>query len=113
MRALRVRVAIGVAVALMAAALAAIALRAFEGGWGQSDGSNAEQQAPSGAPPGADADEFRSCLEEQGVEAPEGPPGDRREGFNDSDFRRALGACREFLPEGGPPGQGAASDRGP
>jgi len=106
-RALRVRVAIGVAVALMAAALAAIALGAFEGGRGQSDGSNGEQQAPRGPPPGADADEFRSCLEEQGVEAPEGPPsGDPQERLNDSDFRRALEACREYLPEGGPAGQG-------
>jgi hypothetical protein len=54
-------------------------------------------QAPGGAAP-EELDEFRSCLEEEGVEPPSGgvaPSGDDLEALQD-----AFEKCREHLPDG-------------
>jgi hypothetical protein len=56
---------------------------------------------PGGAPPGAvpeELDEFRACLEDQGVELPvpgEEPPA------NTDELQEAVESCQEHLPEGG------------
>jgi hypothetical protein len=51
--------------------------------------------------------EFRSCMRENGLDLPEAPatagppPGIDQ---NDPEVQRAVRACRDLLPEGGPPG---------
>jgi hypothetical protein len=55
-----------------------------------------EAQAPGGPTP-EDLEDFRDCLEDEGVEPPapgEAPSGDLEE------FQNAVESCREFLPEG-------------
>ena len=56
--------------------------------------------SPGGAPPGAvpeELDEFRACLEAEGVELP--VPGERPPA-NSDELQDAVESCQEHLPEG-------------
>jgi hypothetical protein len=57
--------------------------------------------SPGGAPPGTvpeELDEFRACLEDEGVELP--VPGEEPPADSDA-LQAAVETCREHLPEGG------------
>jgi hypothetical protein len=53
--------------------------------------------APSGAVP-EELNDFRQCLEDQGVELP--TPGDRPPA-NSDELQDAVESCQEYLPQGG------------
>ena len=80
------------------------ALEAARGGLGlgtaSAPGAGGDDGANDGSRPGgADAglDQFRACLEKQGVTPPE--RGQQRPAQPDGDLRAAFEACRQYLPE--------------
>jgi hypothetical protein len=95
-----------VGICVAATAAMAIALVIVLAG-GDDDPAPAERAAPfvfgggpaegSGAAP-EELDEFRACLEDQGVEVPE--PGAAPSGGDVEEMQEAFEACRELLPEG-------------
>ena len=68
----------------------------------------APQGAPQGAPQLTDEQRqafaaFQSCLREHGGSMPSGPPAGGAPQLDDA-TRKAMEACRDKLPSGGPPG---------
>lgn len=111
------------AAALFAVAAAVVIAALLFGGCGGSDsrrtsfdqgqgapGSFAPGAGPGGANP-AQLQRFTSCLKKQGVDMPEpgsgppsgGPPSGGGQPLNSPKARKALQACRQYLPQGGPP----------
>jgi hypothetical protein len=92
---------VGVSVAATVAMAVALAI-VLAGGDDDPDPDRTAPLAisPGGAPPGAvpeELDEFRACLEDQGVELPvpgEEPPA------NSNELQDAVESCQEYLPEG-------------
>ena len=77
-------------------------------GAGGDDGTNDGARAPGGADAGFE--QFRACLEKQGVTPPE--RGQQRRAQPDDDLRAAFEACRQYLPER-PFGPGGGRGFGP
>jgi hypothetical protein len=104
---------------LVLASLAGVALTGCGGDSGSEpqttlDGPASQGQAPGqGQRPGGEQFQaFQDCLREQGVELPDPgqgqPGGPGAGGFDpsDPDFRAAMEACQDDLPEGAGPGGG-------
>jgi hypothetical protein len=92
---------VGVSVAATVAMAVALAIVLAGGDDDPEPGSTAPLAiSPGGAPPGEvpeELDEFRACLEDQGVELPvpgEEPPA------NSDELQDAVESCQEHLPEG-------------
>jgi hypothetical protein len=59
---------------------------------------------PARSAAGGQFAQLRACLRQNGVEVPQGRPrSDRRTMLSDPAFQRAMQACRQYLPQGGPP----------
>ena len=108
----------GIALIVILAVALVVAI-ASSGDGDDDDGSSAEAspQTFQGSPPEGferpdpeEAEEFRACLEEQGVDVPEAgeaPPSDLEA------LQKAFDACRDLLPEGLSPPGGAPGGSGP
>jgi hypothetical protein len=92
---------VGVSVAATVAMAVALAIVLAGGGDDPEPGRTAPLAiTPGGAPPGAvpeELDEFRACLEDQGVELP--TPGEQPPA-NSDELQDAVERCQEHLPEG-------------
>jgi hypothetical protein len=104
--------AIGLIVILAVALVVAIA----SSGDDDSDPAEASPTTFQGSPPEGqrpdpeELEEFRTCMEEQGVELPE--PGEAPPA-NVEELQQAFEACRDLLPEGLIPPGGAPGGQGP
>ena len=87
----------GSALAALVVVIVAVALIAAVGEG--SDESPTTAEPPVGAPLGGEVpEELQACLEEQGIEAPSGPP--EAGAPPDPYGLEGIQACAEFLPEG-------------
>jgi hypothetical protein len=107
------RIGLGAAVFLIAVALAAVAVGAFSGDSDKGAAASSSERNARGAPPSqAELTNFKSCLEQHGVQAPDQRPANPQDMMSNPDFQRAFAACRSLLPQGGPPGQGGPPAQG-
>jgi hypothetical protein len=87
----------------------------FDQGQGQSPPGFGQAGAPTAVDPAA-LRRFSSCMKNQGIDIPSGPapgsgppsgsPPGGGQLFNSAKARRAMRACSQYLPQGGPPSGG-------
>jgi hypothetical protein len=114
----RKRAAICAAVALVAAVAGAVLILGHGGSATASGGNPAAGGpgfggggpgfAPSGGATDDSLDQFRQCLQKNGVRLPDRSQGGGRPNFDDSTMRKAIEACQQYAPNrgggfGGPP----------